>query len=65
MRFYLHIVNDLSQFGVQIIEGIIFLLHFCLPDRYQGIETYKHFWFGTISLLHLVVLHLVLRAAQT
>ena len=39
MRFDLHSVYDLSQFSVQIIESVIFLLHFGIPDPNQGIET--------------------------
>ena len=35
----LHSVYDPSKFGVQIIKSVIFLLHFCLPDPNQGIET--------------------------
>ena len=55
-------VYDLNQFGVQIIESVIFLLHFCIRDPNQGIENYKHFWLETISLIHLALLHLAFSA---
>ena len=48
-------VNNQDYFGVQIIENDIFLFHFRIRDPDQGIETYKHFWLGTISLLHLAL----------
>ena len=64
MRFQLHIEYDLRQFGVQIIEIVVFLLYFRLPDPNQGIQTYKHFWLGIIILLHLALLHLALSATQ-
>ena len=52
MRLELHTVYDQDYFGVQIIESVLFLLHFHLPDPNQEIETFKHFWLETISLLH-------------
>ena len=55
MRLELRSVYDLDYFGVQIIESVIFLLHFQIPDPNQGIEIYKQFWLGTISLLHLSI----------
>ena len=50
MRFLFRSVYALGQFGVQINESVIFLLHFRIRDPNQGIENYKHFWLGTISL---------------
>ena len=51
-RFLFRSVYALSQFGVQIIESVIFLLHFRIRNSNHGIENYKHFWMETISLLH-------------
>ena len=51
---------NLSQCVIQIIESVIFLLHFRIHDPCQGIENYKHFWLETMSLLHLALLHLAL-----
>ena len=55
MRFLFRSVYALSQFGVQIIESVIFLLHYHIRDPNQGIEAYKYFWLETISLLHLAL----------
>ena len=49
-------------FGLHILKYVIFFLHFRLPEPNQEIETYEHFWRGTISLLHLAFLHLTLSA---
>ena len=62
MKFLFRSVYALSQFGVQIIESVIFLLHLRIRSPNQGIENYKHFWLETISLLHLALLHLALSA---
>ena len=62
--FYFRSVYNLSQFGVQIIESVIFLFHFHIRDPIQGFENYKHFGLETISSLHLASLHLALTATQ-
>ena len=45
-----------------MIESVIFLLHYRIIDPNQGIEAYIHFCLGTISFLHLALLHLALKA---
>ena len=60
MKFLFRSVYALSQFGVQIIESVIFHHHFGICDPNQGFENYRHFWLETISLLHLALLHLAL-----
>ena len=62
MRFLFRSVYALSQFDVQIIESVIFLLHFRIPAPNQGIENYKQFLLETLGLLYLTLFHLALSA---